>query len=246
MTHISDSAEEENNVSDPEVSYCQSWSYPAWLGTYPLHQDTVLDYFKYSDFYDRTCNNELLTMQINMDSNQLQKMKGKEYSVDRSTIKNNPLYLCINESTRKSKDDVELMKVYYSPGVNGHPHRGHIFPMPVIDMIFMNKLRTAMFHVNTAFDNVQHLKTHQLSRGMEWNIKDKGKDKDESSPHIHQTQDRQEIGSNIEMKDATTTTPTITISRKPKVHKQEKQISPNEYTSLVDLLISETLSSSNT
>ncbi|ETO18523.1 hypothetical protein RFI_18742 [Reticulomyxa filosa] len=234
MSHLSKQhheKEEEEKKEDPESSYCQSWSYPAWLGTYPLHQDTVLDYFKHSDFYDRTCNNEILAMQINIDANQLQKMKGKEYSVDRTTIKNNPLYLCIHENLRTSVQDVELMKVYYSPGVNGHPHRGHIFPMPVIDMIFMNKLRTAMFHINHAFQSVQDMKSHQLSRGMEWDRnKDTEKDKDKQkveSSHSADIADNQ-YSSNARKKKK------VTISNS------------NEYASLVDSLIAETISSTNT
>jgi len=40
-----------------------SWRSEAWLHAYPLHAGTVLDYFKESDWYDRTCNNEMVRMQ---------------------------------------------------------------------------------------------------------------------------------------------------------------------------------------
>jgi hypothetical protein len=40
-----------------------AWRSEAWLHAYPLHRGTVLDYFKHTDFYDRTCNNEIVNMQ---------------------------------------------------------------------------------------------------------------------------------------------------------------------------------------
>jgi hypothetical protein len=40
-----------------------AWRYEEWLHTWPLNKSTVLDYFKHSDFYDRTCNNEIAIMQ---------------------------------------------------------------------------------------------------------------------------------------------------------------------------------------
>lgn len=35
----------------------------AWLQSFPLTDESVLDYFAMSPFYDRTCNNEVLRMQ---------------------------------------------------------------------------------------------------------------------------------------------------------------------------------------
>lgn len=40
-----------------------AWRYEGWLHSFPLNHATVLDYFKHSDFYDRTCNNEVALMQ---------------------------------------------------------------------------------------------------------------------------------------------------------------------------------------
>jgi hypothetical protein len=31
----------------------KSWRFEAWIFAYPLNRNTVLDYFKHSEFYDR-------------------------------------------------------------------------------------------------------------------------------------------------------------------------------------------------
>lgn len=40
-----------------------SFRHQAWLQEFPLTAETVLDYFAWSDFYDRTCLNEQMKMQ---------------------------------------------------------------------------------------------------------------------------------------------------------------------------------------
>lgn len=41
----------------------------AWLQHFPLTDDSVLDYFAMSQFYERTCNNEVLKMQARFTDN---------------------------------------------------------------------------------------------------------------------------------------------------------------------------------
>jgi len=36
-----------------------AWRFENWLANFPLNKSTVIDYFKHSNFYDQTCNNEL-------------------------------------------------------------------------------------------------------------------------------------------------------------------------------------------
>jgi hypothetical protein len=52
-----------------------AWRWESWLHTWNLNRSTVLDYFKHSDFYDRTCNNEIAIMQA-MNAESLKSVAG--------------------------------------------------------------------------------------------------------------------------------------------------------------------------
>ncbi|KAK4534548.1 hypothetical protein CDCA_CDCA02G0573 [Cyanidium caldarium] len=58
----SGAADEEEETPLQHTVWCDT----AWLTHFPLTEDTVMDYFARSPFYDRQCNNEVIRMQRNL------------------------------------------------------------------------------------------------------------------------------------------------------------------------------------
>lgn len=138
------------------AAFQTSFRFEAWVNTWPLNRMTVLDYFRYSDFYDRSCNNEQLIMQQNVvDASKITHMVGLEYEVDASHPRNEHYFL-IRKQYRSSPRDVQVLALYYvvgldpPPGAHGPP-RGTVFPLPDLQSVFVCNLQTCMHHTIEAF-----------------------------------------------------------------------------------------------
>eukprot|EP01084_Bolivina_argentea_P162330 282516_1 len=175
-------------LEDIEEEFATSWSDPNWLQTYQLHHNTVYDYFQNCPFYDNQCNNNIVLQQQMGFTNfeqQLANMTGTEYKVDFETKKQNgqtnPIeyasYNVIYKYHRLSPKQIELQRIYYCPGVQTHPEFGSIFPMPSINMVFNNKMRNAVYHLNKAMKSLQ---SDQFNRMIIKNNKNKNKNKNKS------------------------------------------------------------------
>merc|ERR1712154_134154 len=68
----------------------------------------------------------------------------------------------VYEKFRESPNKTELRRIYYSPGIQNHPQFGSIFPMPSINMVFDNKMRSAVYHLNKAMDALQSTKYEDI------------------------------------------------------------------------------------
>merc|ERR1712087_375219 len=101
---------------------------------------------------------------------QLAQLRGTEYKVDfetrRKDMESAPAeftsYCVIYELNRLSPKQTELQRIYYCPGMPNHPHFGSIFPMPAINMVFNNKMRSAVWHLNEAQKKLQSEKFEQI------------------------------------------------------------------------------------
>lgn len=156
-----------------EEQFAMSWSDPNWLQLYSLHHNSIYDYFQNSPFYQNQCNNNILQQQqmamINVEE-QLRNMVGTEYEVDyetrRKDMTSSPVeftsYNVIFEKFRESPNKTELKRIYYTPGVQNHPQYGSIFPMPSINMVFNNKMRSAVHHLNEAMEALQSNKYEDI------------------------------------------------------------------------------------
>jgi hypothetical protein len=124
---------------DPDLS-TSAWRFEAWIHQYPLNLQTILDYFKHSNFYIRTCNNEILAMS-NGDINRLKYMEGLEYEVETTTKDN---YFIIKQQYRISPTEVNLQQLFYIVGIDPidamQPLRGTVFPMPDMQAVLKENL----------------------------------------------------------------------------------------------------------
>lgn len=120
----------------------QAWRYEAWLHSWNLNRSTVLDYFKFSNFYDRTCNNEIAIMQT-MSIEALKSMEGIEYEVDPLSTDE---YFLIRKSYRVDPNTTHLLALYYVIGVDNTtgdplmPPRGTVLPMPDLHSVLKTNL----------------------------------------------------------------------------------------------------------
>ena len=65
------STNDTGSVDDGVADGSRSWRYLAWLQTWPLNHFTIMDYFRLSDFYDKSCNNEIIYMQKTVEHSQI-------------------------------------------------------------------------------------------------------------------------------------------------------------------------------
>lgn len=133
-----------------------SWRWTAWLEQYPLNKSTVLDYFKHSDFYDRSCNNEVLAMQQQQqhlyDPSRIRMMRGIEYEVDNSIP--SPTYFLIRKQLRKSPEDVQVLALYYILGPQAGPGVGTVFPLPSVHRVLKTGLACFTYYLGQALSSL--------------------------------------------------------------------------------------------
>ncbi|GAB5359896.1 hypothetical protein AAMO2058_000581400 [Amorphochlora amoebiformis] len=167
-------------MSRPE-DFQNTWRYESWIYFYDLNRMTVLDYFKHSPFYDRTCNNEVVLQQGNS-QDRIYEMEGTYYEPDRKTSERDPNYFVIRKLRRERSKGrggwrVQLLALYY---VLGHgPGRGTIFCLPDMHSVLSYNLTTAIHYSKLAF---KELSTRVVfNRGEEYTW-DHSKQKSPKSP----------------------------------------------------------------
>jgi mediator of RNA polymerase II transcription subunit 6 len=125
----------------------QAWRFATWLSMYPLDPSSVLDYFKHSPFYDRSCNNELLELQsAGLDpaqrTVQLHGMTGLEYELDLSSR-----YL-IRKQYRRSPTEVNVHSVYYIVGAGVGV--GTVYMLPSVHTVLSSQISSAAHYLEQA------------------------------------------------------------------------------------------------
>jgi len=96
-----------------------------WLQYYSLNSVSVLDYFSFSGFYDRTCNNEMVKMQ-RQSVLKMKEMVGIEYEVivpppkyfddpfgQKCVVQQTSNLFVIQKQYRHTPDQVSSLAVYY-------------------------------------------------------------------------------------------------------------------------------------
>ncbi|GAA5796949.1 hypothetical protein HPULCUR_002327 [Helicostylum pulchrum] len=132
------------------------------------NQQMVLDYFALSPFWDRQCNNQVLSMQTQYNDlrqpyeatvEALRKMTGIEFAV----VHEQPPVWIIQKRYRRGPaiDDVNPIATYYIMGAN-------VYQSPTIYSVIANRLLTSLFHVNSAFKETKDMVEFYPSKGYTW------------------------------------------------------------------------------
>lgn len=149
--------------------FTKSWRFEGWLDAYQLNRNTVLDYFRHSEFYDRTCNNETALMQ-QFDHTKLKLMTGIEYQVDTSI--NDPSYFLISKQYRESPKIVKTLVLYYIVGQDPLDQtgikRGTVFPLPDMYSVFRYNMESALYYVNSAFEELADNISYEVGQPYTW------------------------------------------------------------------------------
>lgn len=126
----------------------------AFLDSYTLTDENVLEYFSSSQFYDQTCTNEILKMQTKYTNlteikEHLNKMKGIQYILDHSNAEKT-LFI-INKINRTSPLNYEIYTVYYVMS-------GTIYQAPTNYSLYKSRLFNAYYHIYNCVDLLEHTK----------------------------------------------------------------------------------------
>lgn len=121
------------------------WQDRTWLNIFPLNESTALDYFSMSQFYDRTCNNELVKMQ-NLDPVLLQTMPGLEYKLTNVPAPN--LFIITKSRRTITPPSLEPLATYYI-------HEGNVYQAPTIHAVLSTRIMQSLHHLRAAFDTMQ-------------------------------------------------------------------------------------------
>ena len=116
-----------------------------WLQHFLLTESTVLEYFSLCQFYDRTCNNEVLKMQARYTENeailqQLHQMTGIEYALYRYIP---PSLFIIVKQNRISPTRANILSSYYVLD-------GSVYMVPSLHSVLSSRLTSSMHHINEA------------------------------------------------------------------------------------------------
>ncbi|KAG0176333.1 Mediator of RNA polymerase II transcription subunit 6 [Apophysomyces sp. BC1034] len=133
-----------------------------------------------SPFWDRQCNNQILSMQTQYNDlrqpyeatvEALRKMTGIEFAV----VHDQPPVWVIQKRYRRGTalDDVNPIATYYIMGAN-------VYQSPTIYSVIANRLLTSLFHINSAFKETQKMMDFHPSKGYSW--KSKAADKKDMTP----------------------------------------------------------------
>ncbi|CAL8110628.1 unnamed protein product [Orchesella dallaii] len=157
------------SFTDKENLLGISWCDSAWIPI--LNAGNVLDYFseRSNQFYDRTCNNEIVKMQ-RLSTDQLQNMTGMEYIL---LHVQEPILYVIRKQHRFSASQV-------TPIADYHIIAGVVYQAPDLGSVVNSRLLNSVNHLQSAFDECLSYTRYHPSKGYSWEFKDK--ELDEKGP----------------------------------------------------------------
>jgi mediator of RNA polymerase II transcription subunit 6 len=139
-----------------------SWCDSAWIPI--LNAGNVLDYFseRSNQFYDRTCNNEIVKMQ-RLSTDQLVNMTGLEYIL---LHVQEPILYVVRKQHRHSSTQVTPIAEYYIIA-------GVVYQAPDLGSVVNSRLLNSVNHLQSAFDECLSYTRYHPWKGYSWEFKDK-------------------------------------------------------------------------
>ena len=136
-----------------------------WVKVYGLGAHNALDYFACSQFYEVSCNNEILKMQ-RRDLSSLKSMKGIEYVLDRRFPDHEPFLFLIVKQNRLSETEVNSVARYYILDKV-------IYESPSLKALFKSRISAFNFHATRALNFLQDSHKFSPLKGHYWEFKNK-------------------------------------------------------------------------
>jgi mediator of RNA polymerase II transcription subunit 6 len=140
----------------------------AWIQTFGLNVATALDYFSTSQFYDRTCNNEVLKMQTKFNNleemnMELSRMVGIEYVVAHMQ---EPILYIIRKQRRVDLHTVIPIESYYILD-------GSIFKAPSLYDCLSTRIANCSQHLQNMLSSARSHVKFSPNEGYKWKVTDK-------------------------------------------------------------------------
>jgi hypothetical protein len=141
-------------IADAELLAWVSFRDVSWLQAFPLTEESVFSYIALSQFYDRTCNNEVVSMQTRYTAfaneplsqaairEKLQNMVGIEYILKEAKP---PSYFLIQKIYRSSPTNISLLGEVYL--INGT-----IYQAPSLESLLHFRLSSILDNLDKAWD----------------------------------------------------------------------------------------------
>lgn len=149
------------------------WNDRVWTSHFPLNEQTAMDYFSLSQFYDPHCNNELIKMQ-RLDPALLQTMDGIEYKLQPCPAPN----LFIITKSRRTVDPPKL-----EPLATYYIHEANIYQAPSIHAILSSRVLQSLHHLRNSFDTMQSAVNLASNGEYTWDPTVNGEDQT-ASPNV--------------------------------------------------------------
>ena len=134
-----------DNTMDKDMTGVK-WSDPRWLEHFQLMPATALDYFSLSQFYDRTCNNELVKAQ-RLDPKLLTTLKGIEYGLE-PCAPDTTVFVITKRRREISPPSLTTLAAYYIID-------GEVFQAPSANLVLANRLDMMMHYLRKSFASVR-------------------------------------------------------------------------------------------
>lgn len=125
---------------------------PIWLQQNILNDESVLEYFSCSQFYDKNCNNEILKMQMITIPTEVQKYLKKMCGIQYVLEYSNEFLFVIKKYKRISPEKLQVLNFYYIM-------HGTVYQAPTEQEVSKTRYTNILFSMLDSLKDIPFLKT---------------------------------------------------------------------------------------